>query len=231
VRFVFFGHGRLARHLSFYLQTYLPGVPVLVASRRGAEFQFQNNDRVFISVGDRDLPKTHAQLRSHAQKESLHLEFAHGSGSVFIEDCPSYHPLMTFGHDLYEPSFYCRIPFICEQGHRGFQSFFTGLVNPTFEIPSEQKAHYHSLVAAAANLPQQIWKHVGSEWQSTLKLPFSCLEELLLQSVKNSMRDFMKAPTGALVRKDQPTIESHINHLKDHAVRTTYQVFAQETQP
>src|SRR5918999_5204802 len=141
------GGGRLARHFLHYLG--LLGIPVRVWSRHAPvpnpiEALADCRTVLLLIRDDQIVPFTDAwPLRDK--------RLVHCSGSVVTDAAESAHPLMTFGHHLYDIAVYRRTPFILEQGRTPFNELFPELPNPWFTIPADDRRYYHALCVLAGN--------------------------------------------------------------------------------
>lgn len=222
MRYVFIGDGRLAKHLSAYFQ--MAGLDTVTWSRRGSvelSTLIKPNDIFCLTTEDSQL----VEWSNKIQSEFPNHKIVHFSGSQVIDQVPSYHPLMTFSHTLYDFDTYKRIPFVGELGQPQLKGVFKGLKNPFTQIPAEKKGSYHAMVAMAANFPQLIWDEIATELQSQVQLDFSLLAPLLRQSLENSLQNPSTAPTGAIARKDLKTINRHLDAIDRNDLKGIYYSF------
>lgn len=139
------GDGRAARHFLRYLN--LLGRSVRVWSRRmpgaGPVEAFAPCRTVLVLIRDADIvPFIDAWPDLH-EKQLVHL-----SGSLVTHAAQGVHPLMTFGHELYDLATYRSIPFILDSGGAPLHQLLPGLPNPSFTIPAAAAHPYLSQTTA-----------------------------------------------------------------------------------
>lgn len=214
LHFAILGDGRLARHLRHYLE--LEG-HTTSAWARNARSRFNSHkqpdaeqrlrqtiggaDRVLLLVTDDALASLLRQYPFLHQYRLIHC-----AGALSIPGVTGAHPLMTFGHTLYEAADYQAIPFMIEEG-QGFAELFPGLPNPSYVIAAEHKALYHALCVVAGNFPQLLWRSVTTQLQADMNVPPGALSAYLQRSLDNFINDPDGALTGPLARQDQSTLQ------------------------
>ena len=222
MRFVFIGHGRLAQHFSTYLQN--QGHQSLIWSRRSDSKLpdvIQTTDVLCLSMSDSDLPRWSEHLKELFPFNTI----VHFSGALNLPGIFSFHPLVSFSHEFYNPEFYRTIPIVGVLGQPAFDEIFSGLENPYYEISADHKTMYHALVSMAANFPQLLWKEIAGELHQKLNLDFELLRPLLQKSLENSLRFPNTAPTGPIVRNDRHTIYKHLAVVDRQDLRHIYYSF------
>ncbi|MGZ3698213.1 MAG: hypothetical protein ACXWP5_08765, partial [Bdellovibrionota bacterium] len=165
------GDGRLARHFAHYLT--LESIPFQQWSRRigehervSAEARLAPADVLLVLLRDNAIEtwiERHPELRGRP--------IVHCSGSLVTELAVGFHPLMTFGPELYDLETYRSIPFICEAKQGSFQEFFPRLQNPHHLIQPELKSLYHSLCVMSGNFTTILWQKFFHDLEHRLGLP------------------------------------------------------------
>lgn len=232
LHFAIVGDGRLARHLRHYLE--LEGQST-AAWARNARSGFNSHphpdneqrlrqtvasaDRVLLLVSDDALAPLLRQY-SFLHRHTL----IHCAGAISIPGVAGAHPLMTFGHTLYERTDYQAIPFMVEEGHQ-LADLFPGLSNPSYSIAPEHKALYHALCVMAGNFPQLLWQTVGAQLHAQLDLPPQALSSYLQRSLDNFIKDPQDALTGPLARQDQATLQRNQSALGASPLGELYAAF------
>src|SRR5258705_7117136 len=151
------GDGRLARHLSCYLEQL--GLRHAQWSRRmHAEGQCPELNALVHS-------RTHALLAiSDGAIEpftSAHPELGsaicvHFSGRLSSPLAIAAHPLFSFTGTLYDRELYERIPFVIERGAPPLASLIPGLKNLSFFIEPERRSRYHALCVLAGDFTKPL---------------------------------------------------------------------------
>ena len=219
------GAGRIASHFEHYLHSL--GQTPLRWDRKQNIAELPNllsqASHVYLAISDRAI----------AEFIQLHLlsfngVIVHFSGALTHPKARSAHPMMSFGPELYEPSFYKQIYFAIEPGTI-FSELLPGLPNSFFYIPPEQKPFYHSLCVASGNLPQILWSLVHQETQK-LHIPDSALHAYIGRIAQNWIQYHDAALTGPLVRKDWGTVNSNLTSLENSKIKNIYQEFVRTMQ-
>ena len=174
------------------------------------------SERVLLAIPDQAIE---AFVLEHdlTKKNTVHF-----SGALSIKGTTSTHPLMTFSNQLYELDFYCKIPFILDQGGSTFPQIFPELVNPHFYIATEQKAYYHSLCVMAGNFTALLWKKLFYEFDKQLSIPHEAALPYLQAVMGNLQTNPQQALTGPLVRKDWATVDKNLCALSADSFLPVY---------
>ncbi|MCB0383823.1 MAG: DUF2520 domain-containing protein [Bdellovibrionales bacterium] len=234
---LFIGSGRLARHLKYYFTT--KNIPVISWSRnKEPEFNSldvmefpQNKERlvaslkkahtVWLLISDREIEKfieTHLEITTR--------QVVHCSGSLVVSGALSFHPMMTFAEDLYEPEFYEKILFVGESGQEKLRTICPELPNPYKAIEPRLKPLYHALCVASSNFTVVLWQQALIEF-SRLGIEWNDLIPYLEQTTTNLIRDPLMALTGPLVRGDEKTIAKNLSSLRGRPLGPIYESFVQ----
>ena len=219
------GDGRMAGHFCNYLR--LSKIPFNQWSRKKNSDihpeEFLKDCRVVLLLikDDAILPFT------EQYPEIKQLNLVHFSGSLYIEDIPSIHPLMTFSKDLYSLEKYQSIPFIHEKGKISFKDLFPQLPNPSKALDFREKSLYHSLCVLSGNFTTMLWQKVFTDFQGKLDLNADLLLPYMQQTFENLKTNWVDALTGPLARKDSVTIEKNLKALDGDPYREVYRSFAE----
>ena len=223
--YLIIGSGRVARHFQNYFE--LSALPFKTWNRREGE----------AILAERAARSTHALiLISDGAIESFmsqhcdvlaNLTCVHFSGSLSLREIPSAHPLMSFAESLYDLKTYESIPFVFERGRGHAGDLLPGLKNPSFSIASESKSLYHALCVLSGNYTVLLWEKVFADFSNKLQLPKEALLPYLFQIAQNlaAAPSGKSVLTGPLLRGDQPTIERHLNELKNDPYAEVYRAF------
>jgi len=222
VSLLLIGSGRLARHLQHYF--HLEGIafsqwdrhqdPHLLRTRITAA------SHVLLAITDSALEGFYQKHLAGLDKKVVHF-----SGASNIENVPCAHPLMTFGADLYEHSFYQQISFILS-GANNLTELLPGLKNSSFVLPEEKKSLYHAYCVLGGNLTFAL--HLKAlEGLQKLGIPETAVAPYLQQSLKNALSGDWSNWSGPILRKDQQTIDKNIESLKSENMDHIYKAFVQ----
>jgi len=214
------GSGRVATHLKHYLN--LKKIPFLDWNRKEhtvAELTSMLPDvsNVFLLLKDSAIEEFRDQYLSSFEGTVFHF-----SGSLNAEGIESFHPLMTFGPDLYSLSFYEQIHFASSSKEK-FKACFPTLKNPVFELKDEDKAYYHALCVMSGNFPQVLWQACLSRFRD-LGVPPAAVTLYLQKNLENFSKNPYQSLTGPLARKDWGTIEKNVQALPE-VLKPLYKAF------
>ncbi len=241
INYLIIGNGRCAKHFDHYIS--LLCIPHRVWARHqrddfravvtgDAELETLANeaDRILLLISDSaisDFFESHPFL---PRDKTLHFSGALNHPKIF-----GVHPLMTFGHDLYDFDFYKKIPFVCETARpgveaRSFDELLPGLPNPCYFLAPEKKAYYHALCTMAGNFTTLLWETAFRKFDHELGLPRSVLlpylertcENLALELKANQMKSVL---TGPLQRGDSKTLIQHLDALQGTIEQSLYYSF------
>lgn len=219
------GSGRLARHLSFYLQ--LSKTPFHTWSRDGQSIEDLNRlladvSCVALAISDDALgPFIEQNLKTFTGK------ILHFSGSWHRDGLLSAHPLMSFGPDLYAADFYPRIHFSLT-GFASLREVFPDWSNPFTQISAEQKPLYHALCVLGGNFPVLLWNKMETDLKA-MGLPEESTRLYIQRVSENYLKMGPRALTGPLVRKDESTIQKNLAALSLDPWEKVYRAFREAT--
>ena len=217
------GNGRVARHFFFYLQSHgIPCVQWYRSSGQDLESLCREHSPRIVLVLIHDTA-IEGWIREHTDLSSRTV--VHFSGALVTPLALGMHPLMSFGPDLYDLSFYEHIPFIGEEGKPSFRDLFPNLKNPVYSIPSSEKAYYHALCVLSGNFTVILWQKLFHAFEPRLKLAPSVAKPYLDQVMRNLQNNPIGALTGPLQRGDVRTIDANLKALDGDLFQEIYQSF------
>jgi predicted short-subunit dehydrogenase-like oxidoreductase (DUF2520 family) len=208
----------MARYLEFETQPFVTWHRGIAASLAGA---LDSADIILLAISDDAIRPF---LGDHPELQDRPL--VHFSGSLVVEGAQGFHPLMTFGPELYDRATYRSIPFITELGGSGFTELFPELVNPSWPIDPELKSLYHALCVLAGNFSTLLWSKVLDDFEDRLGVPGEALRPYLLQTCSNTSRARRAALTGPLARGDRETVARDLESLEGDPYAEVYRAFA-----
>lgn len=216
------GRGRVAIHMARYLE--LEAQPI-VRWHRGMpsppEKALAPADTILLAISDDAIVpflEDHPKLRRQP--------IVHFSGSLVTDCAHGFHPLMTFGPELYDLETYRSIPFIEESGGAPFREIFPLLKNPSWPLNPKHKALYHALCVVAGNFTTLLWSKAFTDFEQRLGLPREALQPFLAQTCRNTAAAGREALTGPLARGDVETVARDLRALGDDPYALVYRAFA-----
>jgi len=222
------GDGKLAHHLSRYLS--LKQLSIEQWSRRKFALDrlppaaaLASSDVILIMVTDSAIEGCIRDLQTSPTLASRTV--VHFSGALSTYLATGFHPLMTFGTNLYDLAVYESIPFVCDSDGCAFQDVFPTLPNPTYTLPPVDKALYHSLCVLAGNCSVILWQKLFTELEERFSIPHTAAVPYLNQITSNLSHDFHNALTGPLIRRDHVTLCRNEAALQGDPFQAIYKCF------
>jgi 2-dehydropantoate 2-reductase len=222
------GDGRVATHFAHYLS--LLAVPFRQWSRRRAPESklaevIDGCQIVLLLIRDgviEDFVREHASTLRNRR-------LVHFSGSLVSKFAESAHPLMTFAERLGDLAFYRRIPFVVEEGRTRFAEIFPGLPNPSYAVPADRKAHYHSLCVMSGNFTTLLWTKFFAELESCFGITRDAAIPYLEAITSNLVHSPESALTGPIARRDLGTLNANLAALRaaNDPYEKIYQAFVE----
>ena len=217
------GDGRVARHFQHYLN--LVSRPVVSWARR---------------TSDRSPPEVRAPCKTvlvlirddaivpfiEAWPPLREKQLVHCSGSLVTNAAQVAHPLMTFGHEMYDLETYRAIPFVLDSGGTPFSRLLPGLPNPSFTIAGRDRPYYHALCLMAGHFSALLWLKLFDELQSRFDIPPSAARPYMTQTGANLLSDGRRSLTGPFSRGDARTVAANLSALDGDPFQAVYQAFA-----
>lgn len=217
------GDGRVARHVLHYLN--LLALPSRTWSRRASSAPPADAlgpcRTVLLLIRDNEIERfIDAWPALRAQR------LVHFSGSLVTPAAEGVHPLMTFGHDLYDLATYRSIPFICDADGTPFEELLPGLPNPSFRIPAADRPYYHALCVMAGNFSTMLWLKLFDELQDRFGIPAAAAHPYLARVAANLAAHGRRTLTGPLARGDAATVDANLKALEGDPFHSVYAAFA-----
>jgi predicted short-subunit dehydrogenase-like oxidoreductase (DUF2520 family) len=216
------GDGRVARHFVHYFN--LLGLSFRTWSRRrgaaGPVDDLASCRTVLVLISDAAIVPFIEAWPALRQKQLVHF-----SGSLVTSLAEGAHPLMTFGHDLYDLSTYRSIPFIADSDRTPFDRLLPGLPNPSFTIPAAERPYYHALCVMAGNFSTILWLKLFGELHDRFGIPASAAHPYLAQTATNLRMHGPQALTGPLARGDVATTRGNLKALEGDPIHAVYDAF------
>ena len=189
-------------------------------------------DIYLISVKDDAISEVSENLKG---KNSLVL---HTSGAVPIDSLKPhprrgvFYPLQTFSKDreVKNPD----IPFCLEVNQEKDVELLKQLAieisGTPFEVSSEQRKKLHLAAVFVCNFVNHLYV-VGEDLCRENDLPFEILQPLILETAEKTVHSSPSGnQTGPAKRKDQSTIEAHLDLLDSEENREIYQLLTRAIQ-
>jgi 2-dehydropantoate 2-reductase len=221
------GDGRVARHFRHFFQ--LKRISFGSWNRKTGTEHFlrelvHHSQIVLLAISDRAIEPFIFENQEMLKDKKI----VHFSGSLLSKHAQGFHPLMTFGPELYDLATYEKICFITEkEGANTFQQVFPELQNKSFAIPGAKKAYYHALCVMANNFTTILWQKLMGDFESKLMVPRAAAFPFLEQTIRNIKTNTESALTGPLARKDWETVEKNIESLKGDRFQKIYESFSE----
>lgn len=218
------GSGKLATHFRHYFL--LKEVPFQTWNRQENSLQQLNDSltectQVMLLISDSSIEEF-----INLYLKNFHGSILHCSGALVVPEAIGLHPLMTFGTETKDLSFYEAIPFISNEQHR-LKDFFPLLNNPQYYLNDTVRARYHAYCVIAGNFTQLLWQ--ASEKQfAAMGLPRAAITPYLNTIFENILQ---QPATGPLVRKDKLTVKRNLEALSADPLLPIYQSFVHSFYP
>lgn len=224
IKILWIGRGRLARHLiPDWQRTLTASHDILTWDRSQPDSELlrllSTVQIVALAISDRAIESFFAQYRTHAPNA----RWIHFSGALEIAGLTGYHPLMTFGPELYTEATYRRINYITAGEETRWPTELP-LPNALFAIRPEQKALYHALCVLSGNFTTLLWEKAQREF-AELGLPPEILRPYADITIDNVFNDPARALTGPLVRGDVDTMNKNLEALGGDPFAGIYRAF------
>lgn len=217
------GSGRMATHFAHYLK--LSGVPFKQWSRstnsENPEIFLKGCRAVFLLISDDAIAPFLEKYPGLKEMNPIHF-----SGSLYMEEVPSIHPLMTFSTELYGLEKYRSIPFIHEKGRVSLREILPELPNPSQAMDFKMKSLYHSLCVLSGNFTTMLWQKVFTDFDEKLDLDDELLIPYMEQTFENLKGNWKEALTGPLARRDSATVKRNLKALEGDTYENVYRSFA-----
>ena len=158
----------------------------------------------------------------------------HTSGSVPLSELSNknrrgvFYPLQTFSKE--KEIAFSTIPICIEAEHKIdfklLKLLASSVSDTVFGISSNRRKSLHIAAVFANNFINHLY-HISSEICKENKVPFDILKPLLIETLKKiEILSPREAQTGPARRRDNTTIENHINQLKTDSQKEIYRVLS-----
>jgi len=218
--YLFVGNGKVSKHLQYFFTSLK--IPFGLWTRSSGEDFLkyaQHAGKILLLINDDDIEPFIALRRTGLEDKT----WIHFSGLLSTPLAESAHPLMTFGHELYEPEFYARVPFVTEQGREPFSGLFPELPNPGYQIAPELKPLYHAFCVMGGNFTTILWKCFFEELRR-LGIPEQAAYPYL-EKIAENLVSGSRPLTGPFERNDVKTVLKHREVLESHPMKNIYNSF------
>lgn len=158
---------------------------------------------------------------------------AHTSGSVELLKSSAhsavFYPLQTFSKNV-EVDFK-EIPFCLETSNKGDNELLEGLAksisNKVYFISSAQRKKLHLAAVFACNFVNYMYS-ISEDICKENQVPFDVLSALIKETAKKATLNSPKdVQTGPAVRKDQKTIQQHLDQINNADYKEIYKLLTQ----
>ncbi|MEO9483322.1 MAG: DUF2520 domain-containing protein [Ekhidna sp.] len=161
----------------------------------------------------------------------------HTSGSNPIADLAKHakhgvmYPLQTFSKTK-EIDFTAFPIFIegSDEGERDIFTFVRSFSNDVRLLTSTNRSKLHLAAVFACNFSNHMF-HLSEKLLSSLDMTFQDIQPLVEETLKKAIElNPSKSQTGPAIREDDETINTHLEMLKDEAMKNLYQVVTDSIQ-
>ena len=216
------GSGRLATHFTHYFKEL--GLDFLNWNRQSktsfseyAKLHSNQISAVYLLISDAQIENFYSR-----HKDLLSCPWVHASGALQIKGMLDLHPPMTFSASLYSASFYKKIPLVSTSGRVFFEeTFLDSLENKFYQINSQDKALYHSLLVLGVSATNVLWESIERVF-SKMDLPPEFVHAYKSKIFENNLQQGIAAMTGPWVRNDAQTIASNKLALENTGLSDLY---------
>lgn len=194
--------------------------------------KLEDADVFIISVKDDAVSEISEKLRG---KNAL---VVHTSGAVPVNSLEAherkgvFYPLQTFSKNREVRN--RNIPFCLEASQPADLEFLKQLVREIsgtpFEVSSEQRKKLHLAAVFVCNFVNHLYV-IGEDLCQDNNLPFEILQPLILETAEKAVYSSpSENQTGPAKRKDQSTIEAHLNLIDSAENKEIYQLLTRAIQ-
>lgn len=162
----------------------------------------------------------------------------HTSGAVALNAMKGpdriavFYPLQTFSREL--DVTYKDIPFCVEVRHEAdlklLKDLASGISGKVYEISSVQRKKLHLAAVFVCNFVNHLYS-IGEEICRENDIPFEILQPLIRETAEKIQASSPgNVQTGPAIRKDQSTIDAHLDLIKNRENQEIYQLLTQAIQ-
>ncbi len=190
-------------------------------------------DMIILAVNDSAIKTVSAML------PTSNALYVHCSGGLDMGQIDAKHkrrgvfyPLMSLKGKLkIDPK---SIPFCLEAETDEDMDFMADLIHRLgatyYTVDSEKRAHLHIAAVLAQNFTNHLY-HLAKTTLQEVELDFKILTPLIENSVKKlASKEPEKLQTGPAIRRDEVTIQKHLDLIKDPVTRDIYKLLTQSIQ-
>lgn len=200
------GNGAMAKHFSNYLD--LEGISHTRWKRGESLDKLRECKTILLLISDDSIEEFLKENLSIRSKTLIHF-----SGALSIKGVLGFHPLMTFGNNLYTLEEYRNIPFIGSEKTNQFYNIFPNLKNAYYKIDKNLKGYYHALCVISGNFSSILWSKVFKSFKEDLALPEEVLFPYLQKTFNNILENPKNSLTGPIKRQDKITMNKNRRKL------------------
>lgn len=216
--YLLIGGGKVAKHMSRYFD--LLEIPYSIWSRKlHDESQLISHlkmaQTVLLLISDDQI------LDFYEKHQRFDNQFVHFSGAFEHSNILGFHPLMSFGEELYDLEIYKKLQFVGTSSELTFRQVFPKIKNHYSKIATDKKAFYHSLCVLGGNGTTLLWDLMATQFKS-LGIPKTAVDAYLNQITKNILEDKPGRFTGPWYRNDQQTIAKNKEALQSGTLLDLY---------
>ncbi|MGZ3772486.1 MAG: DUF2520 domain-containing protein [Pseudobdellovibrionaceae bacterium] len=224
--YLIIGSGRVARHIAYYF--HLLNINYASWDRSQAPHELSKKvsaaTHILLAISDGAVEGFYRQHIAGLEKTVIQF-----SGAHHFEGIISAHPLMTFGPELYNLSFYKKIHFTLT-GIESLRSALPGLDNPYSVISPAEKALYHAHCVLGGNFVTLLVNKMLSGF-ADLNIPTNAGQIYVEKILSNTFAAGTSALTGPLARKDIGTVQANLTALEGDPYQLIYQAFLKASWP
>jgi predicted short-subunit dehydrogenase-like oxidoreductase (DUF2520 family) len=212
------GNGKLSKHFQYLFANKNISFKLWF---RGSNESFESvcieAEKILVLIKDDEILSFIEENKPLVDQKKI---WIHCSGMLSTPLAESAHPLMTFNEKLFDSKEYDSIPFITEKNRSTFLELFPDLINPNFQIDSNDKILYHAFSVMSGNFTTILWKSFFN-FLASRDIPHSTAYNYLNRIVNNLQND--NSPlTGPIQRNDVNTIYKHLEALENNPFRNVY---------
>lgn len=237
IKITIIGYGNVAQHLIYAFQQNEEVTIQQVFSRNSERFSDNDSTFEFISNWEDIIPAdifiiavSDDFIGEVSQNFPLKNQFiVHTSGGIALEEISNhnrrgvFYPLQTFTKG--KTVDFRNIPICIETEFSAdleiLQKIAKSISNKMYIINSGQRKALHVAAVFVNNFTNHLYQ-IGSEICIENQVPFAILEPLIAETAaKIETLSPVEAQTGPAKRKDQKTIDSHLDFLKSDEIKHT----------
>ena len=177
-------------------------------------------------------------IETISEKIQINGLFAHCAGAVPINRLSGktrkavFYPLQTFNRE--KDLSFDKLPFCIETSYPKDRTLLNDLVHclggVAYEFDSKKRGIIHMIAVFINNFSNHLL-HLGSDLSSNYQIPFEIFQLLIIETYHKSMLIGPKnSQTGPAIRRDQKTIDKHLDLLMDDDLKKLYLILTDSIQ-